>query len=100
LVGAIIQSTNEVGVVRTTVFGIERIAAAIPFALARPRPISPVEVAIRTTLVASLAGGAGQQNGPFGAVAGAKAFGIFVVYKAIEVIIDAVATAVRVAIRT
>jgi len=98
--GAVVLGTNETGVVHAAVFGLERIAASVPFALARSRSVAPVEVTVCTALIAGFTRGAGQQDGPFGVVARSKAFGVFVVDESIVVVVRAVATAVGVAIGT
>ena len=90
--GAVVLNTHEIGVVGAAVFGLERIAASIPFALAGSRSIAPIEVAVGTALIAGFTRGACQQNRPFGVVAGPKAFRVFVVDEAVAVVVYAVAT--------
>jgi hypothetical protein len=98
-VGAVILSTNEIGVVRAAIFGLERVAASIPFALAGPRTIAAVEIAVCATLIAGFAGCTGQKDRPFGVVARTEAFEVSIVDETVAVVVYAVATTVGVAIR-
>jgi len=99
-VRAVVLSADQIGVVITSVLGLERIAASIPFAFAGSRAIASVEVAVGATLIAGFPRCAGQQNGAFGVVAGLKALRVFVVDQTVVVVVHAVATTVRVPIRT
>jgi len=72
--------------------GLERVAAAVPFALAGPRSISDIEIAVRAAGVAVFARNPGQQHIPLRVVARPKAFGIIVVDETVFIVVDAVPT--------
>jgi hypothetical protein len=99
-VGTIVGITEQVRVVGALILGLERIALAIPFALAVTRPVSSVEVAIDAALISCFTGRSSQQNWIFGVVARPEAFGIFVVDEAIAVIVEAIPASVVVPILT